>query len=327
MYLSPWKSQLTFALGVVLLVSQALAFASGSNDWSVSQDGHPDLGTPYTSTCHDLTTGDWVCLMVACKDAQLTLLFNFSGGDSGIRVGDQLPVTVSIDGAATKIRMTRQPPSDFGELLQAPLRASGELLDELMAGSRVTVAPRGLKAWTFLLRHSRSTIGEVRRSCGAADSQRTQHERVNADPAIAGRLPHPAQAHLDVMESMCQQLGGRLKGKDLALLTADFNRDGRSDYAIDQVAVMCIAAASLFSGSGGSTVTVFVSEPSGYREVWSGGSYGARVEGGRLWLGLAGPACGYAETARSEARSCERVMVWNASRRRMEFSEIIQGNR
>lgn len=327
MYLLPLKSQLTFALGAMLIVSQAIAAAQVSSAWTLSQDGHPDLGVPFTSACHEFTTGDFVCLMVACKDAQLTLLFNFSGGDSGIRVGDQLPVTVSIDGAATKIRMTRQRPSDFGELLQAPLRASGELLEELMAGSRVTVAPRGLKAWTFILRHSRSTIEEVKHRCGAAASQRTQHERVDAAPAIAGRLPHPVQAHLDDMESMCQQLGGRLKGKDRALLTADFNQDGRSDYAIAQGAVMCTAAASLFAGSGGSNVTVFVSEPSGYREVWSRGSYGARVEGRKLWLGLAGPACGYPETARSEARSCERALVWNASRRRMEFSEIMHGNR
>lgn len=319
---------LSLSLSAMLLGAQANA-AQDSSTWSLSQDGHPDLGAPFASSCHDNAIGNFVCLAVTCKDDHLALLFNFIGGEAGVRVGAQLPVTVTIDGSASRIRMTRLSPREkdlIGELLHVPLRPRGGLLDDLAAGTSVTVALKKLKGWTFTLRNSRSTIEEVRRACGSGVVQRIGSDRSDSSPVNAGRLPPPVQDHLDEMDAECQQLGGRLKNKDRALLTADFNQDGLTDYAIAQGAVMCTTAASMFTGSGGSNVTVFVSEPSGYREVWSRGSYGARIEGGTLWLGLAGSACGYPETARSEAHSCERALVWNPARRHMALSDNIREN-
>ncbi|MEA1049453.1 hypothetical protein U5801_06500 [Lamprobacter modestohalophilus] len=213
----------------------------------------------------------------------------------------------------------------FDELFHAPLRRSGGLLDDLMAGSNVTLTLQGETDWTFTLRNSRSTINQVKRSCGVSSPASRQQDRAEVSPPAPanGPLPQLVQAHLDEMDGMCKDSGGRLKGTDRALLTADFNRDGQTDYAIAHGAFMCTNFASMFTVSGGSNVTLFVSVPNGYREVLSRGSYGVRVEGRKLWLGLAGPACGYLKTAKSEARACERALTWNNARRQMEFTDII----
>ncbi|MEA1053110.1 hypothetical protein U5801_25350, partial [Lamprobacter modestohalophilus] len=82
-----------------------------------------------------------------------------------------------------------------------------------------------------------------------------------ATSAGAAQWPAAVMAKVSELKSSCAEVGGKLINPKQAILEADLNQDGRPDYVIDQSALNCQGAASLFSGSGGSHVDVFVGSP------------------------------------------------------------------
>lgn len=83
-------------------------------------------------------------------------------------------------------------------------------------------------------------------------------------PACAATI-HPAvQMHIDEARSMCEPDFGKFTfDEKTGLRIVDLNNDGRDDYIISTAGYQCSDAASLFSGSGGYTHYIVVSQPGG----------------------------------------------------------------
>jgi hypothetical protein len=146
------------------------------------------------------------------------------------------------------------------------------------------------------------------------------------------KLPAAVQKAIGAMTSMCKESGGR-PGKSPDLLTiAELTGDERPDYVIDQSAFVCDGAPSLFGGSGGSQVAVFVGTADGQAApAFAGGAFGVQVDRAvkpaRVSLIVGGPMCGQkitANTPRSDYKSCWRPLVWNAGARKMDFAPLSQ---
>lgn len=65
----------------------------------------------------------------------------------------------------------------------------------------------------------------------------------------------------------CRESGGRPSAKRSYIQTADFNDDGRPDYVVDDGESNCDGASASYCGSGGCSIEVYVSTPSGYRSA------------------------------------------------------------
>jgi hypothetical protein len=146
------------------------------------------------------------------------------------------------------------------------------------------------------------------------------------------KVPTMVQKAIAGMTSMCKESGGR-PGKSPDLLTiADITGDDRPDFVIDQSAFNCEGAPSLFGGSGGSQVSVYVGTVDGQAaQAFAGGAFGVRVDRdakpARLSLIVGGPLCGQkvsASTPRSDYKSCWRPLVWNAGTRKMDYAPLSQ---
>jgi hypothetical protein len=138
--------------------------------------------------------------------------------------------------------------------------------------------------------------------------------------------PAPVRAVVDAMEAECRGAGGK-PGDSPGLVTAvDLDGDGRSDFVIDTAAFDCDGAASLFGGSGGSAVEVFIATADGRaKSAFEHAAFGTRVAQGQLWLAVGGALCGQAvtaETARSEMQACWRPLRWDAKRRKLDFGPL-----
>ncbi|MEA3642064.1 MAG: hypothetical protein VBE63_19300 [Lamprobacter sp.] len=139
-----------------------------------------------------------------------------------------------------------------------------------------------------------------------------------ATSAIAAKLPAPVTKQIEELSSTCRGVGGKLVNPKQAILSADLNQDSQPDYVIDQSAMICDGAATVFSGSGGSHVDVFASTSSGYINAWSGGAFGAKIDRGVLWLALGGGYCGQKQaSSRAAMQGCERALSWNPAERKM----------
>ena len=128
------------------------------------------------------------------------------------------------------------------------------------------------------------------------------------------------------MNAECRGVGGK-PGASKGLVTAvDLNGDGRSDHVIDTAAFECDGAASLFGGTGGSQVQVFIATAEGSaKSVFEHSAFGTRVEQGQLWLAVGGPLCGpkvTAETAHSDMQACWRPLRWDAARHKLNFAPL-----
>jgi len=146
------------------------------------------------------------------------------------------------------------------------------------------------------------------------------------------RLPTAVQKALGEMTALCKESGGR-PGKSPDLLTiADLTGDDQPDFVIDQAAFICEGAPSLFGGSGGSQVAVYVATADGQAApAFAGGAFGVRIDKdakpARLSLIVGGPLCGQkvtSNTPRANYKSCWRPLVWNAGSRKMDFAPLSQ---
>lgn len=148
----------------------------------------------------------------------------------------------------------------------------------------------------------------------------------------AKKLPQVVQQALGEMMKDCKEAGGKPAKSPGLLTVADLTGDGLPDFVIDQGVFNCEGAASLFSGSGGSQMSVYVGTPNGQASAAFGaGAFGVKVDKdakpARLLVMVGGPLCGQrvtAKTARSDMKSCWRPVVWDDRARKMQFAPVSQ---
>lgn len=151
---------------------------------------------------------------------------------------------------------------------------------------------------------------------------------VSAGAAAAqGRPPESVLSEVRDMDAMCRDVGGQPGDKEGLLRAADLNGDGLSDWVLDQGLYVCNGAASLFGGSGGSSVMVWAGLPGGgASQPFGQAAFGAKIENGRVWLAVGGGFCGQntAGLSRAEMTYCERPLAWDARTRKFDFAPVSQ---
>lgn len=146
------------------------------------------------------------------------------------------------------------------------------------------------------------------------------------------KLPILVQKEIAEMVKMCKDAGAKPAKSPGLLTVADLTGDGLPDFVIDQAAFNCDGAASLFSGSGGSQMSVYVGTPDGQAfQAFAGGTFGVKVDKeakpARLELVVGGQLCGQkvnAKMARADYKSCWRPVLWNAGSRKFDYAPLSQ---
>lgn len=127
---------------------------------------------------------------------------------------------------------------------------------------------------------------------------------LGAGSAVAD-LPQPLLD--DALESirLCKEVGGtpNLQGIDVTgagrtaevytpyVTEADLNGDGQTDYITDLAGLECVNAWSLFCGSAGCPVTVWLSGSGGLEAAWGSHAQEWRLEGQAVVVSLHGQMC------------------------------------
>ena len=153
---------------------------------------------------------------------------------------------------------------------------------------------------------------------------------LGASAAMAApALPAPVKAHIADMRAQCKDVGGRPERSPRLLQTADITGDSRADYVINEGEFDCDGAASHFSGgSGGASVSVYVSDAAGSaKQAFTHGVSGVYLERSgqtaRVWLGVGGPLCGQTQfRSRAEAEVCWRPLQWKGGK--LDFAPVSQ---
>ena len=166
--------------------------------------------------------------------------------------------------------------------------------------------------------------------CLAAGAAQAQNQAALAQ--AAKKLPRIVQQELAEMMKSCKEVGGKPAKSPGLLTVADLTGDGLPDFIIDQGAFFCDGAASLFSGSGGSQMSVYVGSADGQASAaFDAGSFGVKVDKdskpAKLMVTVGGPLCGQKvtdKTPRSDIKSCWRPVVWNDKTRKMQFAPLSQ---
>ncbi len=146
------------------------------------------------------------------------------------------------------------------------------------------------------------------------------------------QLPISVQKELAEMMKICKDTGGKPSKSPGLLIVADLTGDGLPDFVIDQAAFNCDGALSLFTGSGGSQVLVYVGTPDGQaNQAFAGGTFGVKVDKeskpARLKIIVGGPLCGQKvtpQTPRANYKSCWRPVQWNASTKKLDYAPLSQ---
>lgn len=142
--------------------------------------------------------------------------------------------------------------------------------------------------------------------------------------------PRPVAQALAEMDQLCRDNDGKPAPSPGLLSRLDLNGDGRPDYALDQGAYVCDGAASLFSGSGGSQLLVWVSTdgPEGWLKAYEGALFELKAEHKpqpRLLLAVSGAACGQKlkpSTSHAAESSCWRPLKWNPQMKALQLAPL-----
>lgn len=88
------------------------------------------------------------------------------------------------------------------------------------------------------------------------------------DPStvMTASVPQPIKDNLQIDVQSCREQGGRVVLGPRYMQEGDFDGDGRTDYLMDQEAVKCTTAASLYCGNSPCTVFAFLALD-GHREA------------------------------------------------------------
>jgi hypothetical protein len=140
------------------------------------------------------------------------------------------------------------------------------------------------------------------------------------------QVPEEVAAHMQRMADECKQVDGTPLPDKFA--EHGILADGFEFWAINEGAFRCDGAASLFSGSGGSQVVVYLTLPNGHaKQIFASGADGFSVEHSgkftKLWIGVGGPLCGQkGNPTHADAMSCDRPLTWNAKGQRLDFAPL-----
>jgi hypothetical protein len=155
--------------------------------------------------------------------------------------------------------------------------------------------------------------------------------------ALAKEQPSPVpaivQAELNEMIQTCRDFKGKfIRSPDL-LTAIDLTGDGISDYVINQGAYNCDGdGASIYSGSGGSQVIVYVGRSEGQAYLaFSTGAYEMKINKSinpaKLLVVVRGELCGQQNVenlSNSALKACWRPIEWKKSALKMNFAPLSQ---
>lgn len=147
------------------------------------------------------------------------------------------------------------------------------------------------------------------------------------------KLPALVAKHVSDMAGECRESGGKPRPSPDLLHVVDLTGDGLPDYVIHNGAFICEGAASLFSGSGGSSMAVYVGTPDRQAfAAFGSGTFGVTIEPATrpgqpptLLVEVGGPLCGQRvtdNTPRSSYKYCQRPVLWNAATRKMDYAPV-----
>jgi hypothetical protein len=86
-------------------------------------------------------------------------------------------------------------------------------------------------------------------------------------PAAPQDLPPILRAERERIAAECRRMGGRFAPGPSYTQTADFNGDGMPDYLVDDNHNPCQGVHSIYCGSGGCSIEVYISSPTGHRRA------------------------------------------------------------
>lgn len=141
-------------------------------------------------------------------------------------------------------------------------------------------------------------------------------------PAAEPSLPATVAKDLKAVADVCTEAGGKAKTAD-AVKRVDLNGDGKDDFVIDVGSINCDGAASVY-GDREKGVLVYVGDGAGgATQAFNDSTYGAKIEGGKLWLSVSGQQCGKkpAKTFAEES-FCERPIAWNAKAKKFQYAPV-----
>lgn len=137
------------------------------------------------------------------------------------------------------------------------------------------------------------------------------------------KLPDKVAAHVQEMADLCRQVNG----EPLAPATIEHgNLSADLEFwAINEATLRCEGAETLYSGSHGSDVAVYVSALNGsLKQAVIRGSYGMAIKqiGGysTIWITVAGGLCGQrGDPSTAELSFCERTLRWDITTQKLDF--------
>jgi hypothetical protein len=144
--------------------------------------------------------------------------------------------------------------------------------------------------------------------------------------ASPNKLPEEVAAHIHDMADTCKQVNG--KPLSDPMVEHGNLASGWEFWAINEGTFQCDGAASLFSGSHGSQVVVYVSAPSGHaKQAFTSGAFGMTVEhagnSSKIWIVVGGHLCGQkGNPTTADAISCGRPLKWDANAQKLDFAPL-----
>lgn len=144
--------------------------------------------------------------------------------------------------------------------------------------------------------------------------------------ASPNKAPEEVVAHMRSMADACKEAGG--KPLSHKFVERSNLAEGLDFWIIEEGAFQCDGAASIFCGSGGCQVAVYLGLPNSHaKQVFLQGAHGIAVErsetSAKLWLGVGGSLCGQNENpTHAGSIRCDRPLRWDANAQMLEFAPL-----
>lgn len=141
-----------------------------------------------------------------------------------------------------------------------------------------------------------------------------------AQSPVLKSLPKSLQNEIANAGEFCRENQGRFSLAEHTVRSADLNGDSLPDYVLDESGYQCQGAEQLFSGTGGSQVSIWISDSAGKAVVaFVHSAFGSGIEAGspaRAYLTVGGKLCG---NTQSDETRCQRPLQWQADRQEFDF--------
>jgi hypothetical protein len=145
---------------------------------------------------------------------------------------------------------------------------------------------------------------------------------------LCGAAPWPEAVanHVREMDASCKQVHGQpVTGPRIEYGRLD---EGPEYWAVDEAGYQCSGAESLFSGTGGSQVTVYLAQTDRPpRKAFEHGAYGTVIEPdgdrSKIWITVGGPMCGQTgEIIHATMMVCDRQLRWDETSEKLDFAPV-----